>query len=272
MLRNKIFHSVFSLKWLFYVCFSPFCSSTFLILSLLVFFSVFHSSFMSISLYYLFLPLCFSPFCFILPLLLPYFLSYSLLLYYFSSLVSFPLSVFLSVYGLLTVQHLDVILGNDQLDALFSNVFISTPLHISSSKSSSSGGPTCINTPSGITHSFLPTGLPDSHPLECVIPDGILIQVGPPDDEHLLLETCRGVEINTLEKSASSWSLTRISVFIALYCSLFFPSIFLCFFRFSIYSTVYLLLLSFLLCWFILSPVPCFFYSQQIYQEKTVNS
>ena len=47
------------------------------------------------------------------------------------------------------------------------------------------------------------------HPLDCVIPDGVLIQVGPPDDEHLLLETCRGVEINTLKKSASSWSLTR---------------------------------------------------------------
>ena len=47
---------------------------------------------------------------------------------------------------------------------------------------------------------LLPTGLPDSHPLECVIPDGVLIQVGPPDDEHLLLETCRGVEINTLKK------------------------------------------------------------------------
>ena len=58
--------------------------------------------------------------------------------------------------------------------------------------------------------SFLPTGLPDSHPLECVIPDGVLIQVGPPDDEHLLLETSRGVEKNTLKKSASSWSLTRI--------------------------------------------------------------
>ena len=46
-----------------------------------------------------------------------------------------------------------VILVNDQLDALFFNVFISTPLHDSSSKCSSSGGPTCINTPSGITHS-----------------------------------------------------------------------------------------------------------------------
>ena len=77
--------------------------------------------------------------------------------------------------------HLDVILVNDQLNALFFNVFISTPV-----------------------------SLPDSHPLECVIPDGVLIQVGPPDDEHLLLETCRGVEINTLKKSASRWSLTRI--------------------------------------------------------------
>ena len=53
-------------------------------------------------------------------------------------------------------------------------------------------------------------GLPGSHPLECVIPDGVLIQVGPHDDEHLLLETCRGIEINTLKKSASSWSLTKI--------------------------------------------------------------
>ena len=57
-----------------------------------------------------------------------------------------------SFYILLTV-HLDVILVNDQLDALFLNVFISTPLHVSSGKCSSSGGPTCINTPSGITHS-----------------------------------------------------------------------------------------------------------------------
>ena len=36
------------------------------------------------------------------------------------------------IYILLTV-HLDVILVNDQLDALFLNVFISTPLHVSSS-------------------------------------------------------------------------------------------------------------------------------------------
>jgi hypothetical protein len=55
-------------------------------------------------------------------------------------------------YVLLTV-HLDAILGNDQLDALFLNVFIFTPLYVSSSKCSSSGGPNCINTSSGITHS-----------------------------------------------------------------------------------------------------------------------
>ena len=110
------------------------------------------------------------------------------------------------------MQHLDVILVNDQLDALFLNVFISTPLHVSSSKCSSSGRPTCINTPSGITHSSgRLSGRYASHPLECVVPDGVLIQVGPPDDEHLLLETCRGVEINTMEKSASSLSLTRIT-------------------------------------------------------------
>ena len=57
----------------------------------------------------------------------------------------------------------------------------------------------------------LPIGLPDSHPLECVIPDGVLIHVGPPDDEHLLLETCRGVEINTLRGSASGWSLAGVT-------------------------------------------------------------
>ena len=32
----------------------------------------------------------------------------------------------------------------------------------------------------------------DIHPPECVIPDEVLIKFGPPDDEHLLLETCRG--------------------------------------------------------------------------------
>jgi hypothetical protein len=37
------------------------------------------------------------------------------------------------------------------------------------------------------------TGTSDSHSPECVIPDDVLIQFGPPDDENLLLETCRGI-------------------------------------------------------------------------------
>ena len=57
-------------------------------------------------------------------------------------------------YILLTV-HLDVMLVNNQLDALFSKCiyFYFTPLHVSSSKCSSSGGTVCINTPSGTTYS-----------------------------------------------------------------------------------------------------------------------
>ena len=38
-------------------------------------------------------------------------------------------------------------------------------------------------------------GPSDSHPPDYVVPDGVLIQTEPPDDEHLLLETCRGVKI-----------------------------------------------------------------------------
>jgi hypothetical protein len=159
------------------------------------------------------------------------------------------------------------------------------PLHVSSNKCSSSGGPTCVSTSSGITHSggltvwrsgqeetgsqfppdrnwkpvsswpkletsflltetgnqfppdrnwkpisfwpkletsflltetgnqfppyrnwkpisslpkletsFLLTGTSNSHPPDCVTPDDVLTQVGPPDDEHLLLETCRGMK------------------------------------------------------------------------------
>jgi hypothetical protein len=40
-----------------------------------------------------------------------------------------------------------------------------------------------------LMHSFLLTGASDNHSPECVIPDDVLIQLGPPDDEHLLLET-----------------------------------------------------------------------------------
>jgi hypothetical protein len=100
-------------------------------------------------------------------------------------------------------NHTNSILGNGQRDALFLNVFILClyMLHVSSSKCSSSGGPNCINTSSGITHSGrwlsavpVKTGMSDSHPPECVIPDDVLIQFGPPDNEHLLLESCRDIK------------------------------------------------------------------------------
>jgi hypothetical protein len=79
------------------------------------------------------------------------------------------------------------------------------PLYVSSNKCSSSGGPNFINTSSGVTHyggclSDVPvkwkilTDTSDRHPSECVIPDDVLIQFGPPDDEHLLLETYRGMK------------------------------------------------------------------------------
>jgi hypothetical protein len=38
------------------------------------------------------------------------------------------------------------------------------------------------------------TGTQDNHPLDCIIPDDVLTQFDPPDDEHLLLETCTGVK------------------------------------------------------------------------------
>jgi hypothetical protein len=45
---------------------------------------------------------------------------------------------------------------------------------------------------------------PDQHvgqsPCQCVTPDDVLIQLFPPDDVRLSLETCRGRKINTLKK------------------------------------------------------------------------
>ena len=78
-------------------------------------------------------------------------------------------------YILLTV-HLEAILDNNQLDALFLNVSIS-----------------CLYMFRATSAHHL-AGLLDTHPPECVIPDDVLIQFGPPDDEHLLLETCRGMK------------------------------------------------------------------------------
>jgi hypothetical protein len=40
---------------------------------------------------------------------------------------------------------------------------------------------------------------PDSH-LASVIPEDVLIQLFPPDDERFSLETCTGGKINTLKK------------------------------------------------------------------------
>jgi hypothetical protein len=73
-----------------------------------------------------------------------------------------------------------MVLDNDQLDALFLNVFI-LRLYM-------------FGAASAHHQSFLLAGTADRHSPECVIPDGVLIQFGPPDDEHLLLETCRGVK------------------------------------------------------------------------------
>ena len=66
------------------------------------------------------------------------------------------------------MQHLDVILVNDQLDALFLSLFIS-----------------------GL-YMFRATSA--HHQEDQLVSDDVLIQVGPPDDEHLLLETCTGMK------------------------------------------------------------------------------
>jgi hypothetical protein len=49
-------------------------------------------------------------------------------------------------------------------------------------------------TPDYISKNFLLAGTADSHSPECVTPDDVLIQFGPPDDELLLLETCGGMK------------------------------------------------------------------------------
>jgi hypothetical protein len=83
---------------------------------------------------------------------------------------------------LLTV-HLDVILVNDQLDALFLTVFTSC-LYMFRATSAHHQEDQIV----------FPLDWHVSHPPECVIPDDVLTQFGPPDDEHLLLETCRGTK------------------------------------------------------------------------------
>jgi hypothetical protein len=53
------------------------------------------------------------------------------------------------------------------------------------------------------------TGTADSHPPEYVIPDDVLIRVGPPDDEHLLLETCRGIRNKYIKKECIKLVITQ---------------------------------------------------------------
>jgi hypothetical protein len=85
------------------------------------------------------------------------------------------------LYILLTV-HLDSVLVNDQLDALFLNVFMYAS--------------TCFEQQVLIIrraklYYYIIWYI---HSTECVIPDDVLTQFGPPEDEHLLLETCRGIK------------------------------------------------------------------------------
>jgi hypothetical protein len=52
-------------------------------------------------------------------------------------------------------------------------------------------------------------GSADSHSPECVIPDDVLIQFGPPDDEHLLLETCRVIRNKYIKKECIKLVITQ---------------------------------------------------------------
>jgi hypothetical protein len=79
--------------------------------------------------------------------------------------------------------YLDAILGNDQLDTRFLNVFILCLYMFRAANAHHQEG-----------QIVLIHGTADSHSPECVIPDDVLIQFGPPDDEHLLLETCIGIK------------------------------------------------------------------------------
>ena len=60
------------------------------------------------------------------------------------------------MFNVSLTAHLDIILVNIQLDALFFNVFFIyfTSLHVSSTQCSSSGELNCINTASVIFHTM----------------------------------------------------------------------------------------------------------------------
>jgi hypothetical protein len=94
------------------------------------------------------------------------------------------------------------------------------PLHISN-KCSSSGGPTCVNTSSGITHWWVSVWRagqelpPDRHvrqsPTRVGYTRGCLVLSWSSWWWALVARNKQRHEINTLRKSASCWSLTRIT-------------------------------------------------------------
>jgi hypothetical protein len=89
-----------------------------------------------------------------------------------------------------------VILVNDQLDAHFLNVFISC-LYIFRATSAHHQEEQLVSIYHLVERTLVDECLTcrlGTHPPECVIPDDVLTQFGPPDNEHLLLETCRGVK------------------------------------------------------------------------------
>ena len=99
------------------------------------------------------------------------------------------------------------------------------PLHVSSNKRSSSGGPSCINTSSGITHSggwmsggpvrkkqIFPSDWPARNPPTRVCYTRWCINTTWSSCWWALVARNMKIhKINTLKKSASSWSLTRIT-------------------------------------------------------------
>jgi hypothetical protein len=73
-----------------------------------------------------------------------------------------------------------------------------TPLYVSSKKCSSSGESNCVNT-SGLIHSsrwlvLCPVEHTRQSPTRVYYTRWCMTQFDPPDDEHLLPETCRGVK------------------------------------------------------------------------------
>ena len=104
----------------------------------------------------------------------------------------------------------------------FSQCIYFTPLHVPSNKCSSSGGSNCVNTSSGIIHSSgwlscVPTGTQDKSPTRvyytrwCI--DNLIL---------LMMSTCCSEHVEAwnkyIEKSASSWSLTRVCSTVRMAC------------------------------------------------------